>query len=312
MNNARTYRMARSTSETSLLNNSHKNGDHPMSAALLVILAVLAACTLANLLWYYAFFFGQIWFLAPGKKRGTYSGPQIRQTTENRPTGSQSSVRIDYFYSKTPKPIAKVLYLSTVSGQEMAFDSCRHLSTLGLDLVCPTYRGFERKPNFFVQSRRKLQQDAQVAIEAALFFKPDLPLIIFGHSLGAYPAMFLSATQIDKVQATILLAPLPNSERVVDHHLRKLGPLRSIKKLAFFRFDIDTTFWATRSGVPTSLIYPTRDRLVPPRLQKDLLRSVPIGSRAQSYPIHGAGHLPLIGEKSTMIVLSKAVAESIK
>lgn len=232
--------------------------------------------------------------------------------TEKRKTGSESKVRIDYFYSPVKPTVAKALYLPTVSGQEMAFDSCRHLATVGLHLICPTYRGFDRRPVLFIQSRRKLQQDAQVAIEAALEFEPGLPLIIIGHSLGAYPAMFLTSNNATGIVGTILLAPLPNSELVVDYHLKGLGPIKYLKELAFFRFDMDTTFWASRAKARTALVYPTRDRLVPSKLQTKLLSSVPEEFRKASYPIRGAGHLPLIGESNTMEALSRAIKEMLR
>lgn len=194
---------------------------------------------------------------------------------------SELGHRVHYLKFKQKKPSALILYFHGNGG---ALDSWGHLAEkisieTNADVWMMDYPGYGKSSKSFAGSGEELVEIGAELLERVREERPNLPLVLFGRSLGTGVASALSADAA--VAGLILETPYFTSTRLA----KEMFP---VVPSFIFEYELDNTKMK-KSRLPKILVlHGLKDKVIPYKHSADLKAA--IGERVQFVTFPNGGH----------------------
>lgn len=154
---------------------------------------------------------------------------------------------------------------------------------MGYHLALAEYPGYAQEAD--LPGQEELLSSAMGVYDAVEKMDPDLPIVLYGESLGAAVATWL-ASEKDSAKALILQSPFPSIKRVAKHHYPYLPAA-----LLLHTFPADQ--WAQKTDTKTKakvfVFHGDQDDIIPMEMGKEQFENFP-SERKTFWEVRGAGH----------------------
>ncbi len=179
------------------------------------------------------------------------SGGEVYEDTENG---------IRYYIVKSKNTSAKgwVIHFHGNGGRACErFLTLKNLLPLGYHLVLAEYPGYAQSSPLPLDDNQILKGASDLHMHIVQINSEELPIILFGESLGTAPATYLAYKNKKFVQALILQTPFTSITQLAQGHYPFL-PIRWI-----LRFPFPAEEWASKITTPVFVFHGTKDEIIP-------------------------------------------------
>lgn len=167
---------------------------------------------------------------------------------------------------------------------------------LDYDLFMPDYRGYGKSTGS-ISDEATFYNDMATAYAYVHQHFPDLPITIYGHSIGSGLAVRLAAE--NHPQRLILESPYYSLRSLVAEKMPWMPTALLLK------YPLRSDQWIGQVNVPITLIHGTADPLIPYENSLRLLELIP--GEKQLVPVPGGGHGNLRTSKEWREVMRKVL-----
>lgn len=190
---------------------------------------------------------------------------------------------INVVHFKAEKPKGIVFYLHG-NGDIINFlgDTAQSFVKLGYDVFMPDYRGYGKSSGTLV-NEAAFYGDMAVAYAYLHKHFPDLPITIYGHSIGSGLAVRLAAE--NHPQRLILESPYFSLQSLIAEKLPWIPTSLLLK------YPLRSDQWIGKVTVPITLFHGTADTLIPFANSERLLELIPGEKELIAVPGGGHGNL---------------------
>lgn len=203
-------------------------------------------------------------------------GRQVRQAMLQGSCGDLHAVLWDVANSKGVVMIfhGNAENLKTVERQVSEFHS------LGYAVMAWDYPGYGRSANCWFDER-DLLRDADTAFRWAHEQAGNLPIVLYGRSLGSGLALYIASRQ--PVQKVLLVSPYDSLANVGKDHMPPYIPVDWL-----ILYPLNAYEWIAKVNAPVHAIHGLKDTLIAPERARRLMQHA--GENAEITWIENAGH----------------------
>jgi uncharacterized protein len=210
----------------------------------------------------------------------------LRSQSIQIPLPDEPNGQLHGWFLEHPKPIATLLYLHG-NGHNIGsnINQAKRLYDQGFSVLLIDYRGYGQSDGS--PSEQGVYADAEAAWQYMVTQRQVNPksIVLYGHSLGGAIATNL-ATHHPEALALVVHSSFTSMPAMASRqwYSRLFFPYLVLNQ----RFD--SIAKVPNLQVPTLWIHGTADRLIPPEMSEELLRSAPANLKKQLILIPDAGH----------------------
>lgn len=219
--------------------------------------------------------------------------PRISTPVEQIFLDTPHGGRVHAILIRAAEPRGLIFYLHGNTGSLYRWQfMAEELTTYGFDVVAMDYRGYGQSQG----PRREswMHRDAEAMLDEVTSRMPDLPVVIYGRSLGSGFATRLASRR--RCSGLVLETPFSNLVDVAAHYL----PFIPVRLLLRYRFRSDLHI--NHVHCPVLILHGTRDFIVPHRFALRLFQAARGKANVHMTTITGGRHsnlnaFPLFREK---------------
>jgi len=231
------------------------------------------------------FLFQEKFIFVPTWPHDTFS-PKITTPAEEHLLATVHGGQIHYLHLKVAKPRGLVFYLHGNTGSLRRWQfMAEEISSFGFDVVVMDYRGYGLSKG--TKRESWMHRDAEMVFDEVVTGYTDLPVMIYGRSLGAGFATRLASRR--RITALVLETPFSNLLDIARHYL----PFIPVSFLLRYHFRSDEYIRSVQS--PILILHGTRDRIVPYSSALRLYRAARENQTIEMVTIVGGKHSDLNG-----------------
>lgn len=187
-----------------------------------------------------------------------------------------------FLEARRPQAIAQVLYFHGVGkGACDRLSLIKPLQDMGCDVLLGEYPGFDGEG---VAREKDMLENALALRDRIVSERPDLPLIVFGESLGTAVATYLAAQR--PCDALVLQSPFTSVTEVGQYSYAMI-PVKLFMDDSFPSKD-----WAPRVQAPVLAFCGSIDWVVPPQFSHRQMKNFKVPTELVEFK--GAGHETMI------------------
>lgn len=175
--------------------------------------------------------------------------------------------RLYHIPTNHPEPKGWILHFHGNAGRACdRLETSKEFLSMGYHLVLSEYPGYAQDAS--LPSTADILETAEKSYEyIASRNESQLPIILFGESIGTGPATFLASKNLKYVSALILQTPFPSLSDIGQAHYFYL-PVKLLLK-----HDLATAKWAKDISIPVFAFHGDLDEVIPFRLGKQQVQN---------------------------------------